>query len=68
METKIGLRNQEFEISRVKSNFWLELSRILRNQGFEKLGYIQLFRERLSEKAHATIPKGMVGSFKFTVP
>ena len=29
--------------------------------------YIQLFRERLSEKVHATIPKGIVGGFKFTV-
>ena len=29
--------------------------------------YIQLFRERLSEKVHATIPKGIVGVFKFTV-
>ena len=28
---------------------------------------IQLFRERLSEKVHATIPKGIVGGFKFTV-
>ena len=28
---------------------------------------IQLFRERLSEKVHATIPKGIVGSFEFTV-
>ena len=27
----------------------------------------QLFRERLSEKVHATIPKGIVGGFKFTV-
>ena len=25
--------------------------------------YIQLFRERLSEKVHATIPKGTVGGF-----
>ena len=25
--------------------------------------YIQLFRERLSEKVHATIPKGVVGGF-----
>ena len=33
------------------------------NQGFN----IQLFRERLSEKVHATIPKGIVGGFKFTV-
>ena len=29
---------------------------------------IQLFRERLSEKVHATIPKGIVGGFKFAVP
>ena len=26
-----------------------------------------LVRERLSEKAHATIPKGIVGGFEFTV-
>ena len=29
--------------------------------------FIQLFRERLSEKVHATIPKGIVGGFEFTV-
>ena len=29
--------------------------------------YIQLFREKLSEKVHATIPKGIAGGFKFTV-
>ena len=28
---------------------------------------IQLLRERLSEKVHATIPKGIVGGFEFTV-
>ena len=28
---------------------------------------IQLFRERLSEKVHAKIPKGTVGGFEFTV-
>ena len=28
---------------------------------------IQLFRERLSEEVHATIPKGVVGGFEFTV-
>ena len=28
---------------------------------------IQLFRKRLSEKVHATIPKGIVGGFEFTV-
>ena len=31
------------------------------------LYYIQLLRERLSEKVHATIPKSIVGSFEFTV-
>ena len=29
---------------------------------------LQLFRERLSEKVHATIPKGIVGGFECTVP
>ena len=28
-----------------------------------KASPIQLFRERLSEKVHATIPKGIVGGF-----
>ena len=28
--------------------------------------YMQLFRERLSEKVHTMIPKGMVGGFEFT--
>ena len=28
---------------------------------------IQLFRERLSEKVHATIPRGIVGDFEFSV-
>ena len=32
-----------------------------------RIAYIQLFRERLSEKVHATIPKGIVGGFEFTV-
>ena len=27
------------------------------------VGYIQLFRERLSENVHETIPKGIVGGF-----
>ena len=31
------------------------------------IAIIQLFRERLSEKVHATIPKGIVGGFGFTV-
>ena len=29
--------------------------------------HIQLFQERLSEKVYATIPKGIVGGFEFTV-
>ena len=28
---------------------------------------IQLFRERLSEKVHASIPKGIVGGFEYSV-
>ena len=28
---------------------------------------LQLFRKRLSEKVHATIPKGIVGGFEITV-
>ena len=32
-----------------------------------KQSSIQLFRERLSEKVHAAIPKGIVGGFGFTV-
>ena len=27
--------------------------------------HIQLFRERLSVKVHATMPKGIVGGFEF---
>ena len=30
--------------------------------------WIQLFRERLSTKVHATIPQSNVGGFEFTVP
>ena len=28
---------------------------------------MQLFRERLSDKVHATTPKGIVGDFEFTL-
>ena len=31
------------------------------------IAHILLFRERLSEKVHATITKGIVGGFEFTV-
>ena len=33
----------------------------------DNMADIQLFRERLSEKVHATIPKGTVGGFEFAV-
>ena len=32
-------------------------------QKYESALYIQLFRERLSEKVHAASPKGIVGAF-----
>ena len=32
-----------------------------------RVQHIQLFRERLSEKVHATSPKGIVSGFEFTV-
>ena len=32
-----------------------------------KSARIQLFREKLSEKVHAKMPKGIVGGFEFTV-
>ena len=34
---------------------------------FGDIFYVQLFRERLSEKVHVTIPIGIVGAFEFTV-
>ena len=34
---------------------------------YESQIFIQLFRERLSEKVHPTIPKGIVGAFECTV-
>ena len=37
------------------------------SKGHKKNNDIQLFRESLSEKVHATVPKGIVGGFKFTV-
>ena len=35
----------------------------LQGRGRLNADCIQLFRERLSEKVHATIPKGIVGGF-----
>ena len=51
---------------------WFFSVSILRNcliqylQG-TRIPFIQLFRETLSEKVHATIPKGIVGGFEFSV-
>ena len=39
----------------------------LKQMSIYRLICIQLFRERLLEKVHATIPKGIVGGFEFTV-
>ena len=53
------LRRQNFvasSISHIPSKTWPKA-----------LNCIQLLRERLSEKAHATIPKGIVGGFEFAV-
>ena len=36
-------------------------------QCFVNLSHIQLFQERLSDKVHVTIPKGIVGGFEFLV-
>ena len=33
----------------------------------KRFSLIRLFRERLSEKVHGTIPKGILGGFEFTV-
>ena len=41
-----------------------QVSRDLARKRFQD---IKLFRERLSEKVHATIPEGIVGGFEFTV-
>ena len=41
--------------------------KVLAEQQSPIFNHIQLFRERLLEKVHATIPKGIVGGFEFTV-
>ena len=43
--------------------FWGQESKHLR---FIRI-HTQLFRERLSEKVHKTIPKGIAGDFEFTI-
>ena len=39
----------------------------IRRRTSDQKVYIQLFRKRLSEKVHATIPRGIVGGFEITV-
>ena len=48
------------------SNFLLRALYVLICRNRKKY-IIQLFRERLSEKVHATIPKGIVSGLEFTV-
>ena len=43
------------------------MPKVLAEQQSPIFNHIQLFRERLLEKVHATIPKGVVGGFEFTV-
>ena len=58
-------------ISLLFSAFKYNLANLeLKNLLYFIYGYmadIQLFRERLWEKVHTTIPKGIVGGFEFTV-
>ena len=70
----IGIQNPRFHWQRLESSSWNPVSKnVLDFQwGYtiyviERALRIQLFRERFSEKVHATIPKGFVGSFEFTV-
>ena len=43
------------------------MPKVLAEQQSPIFNNIQLFRERLLEKVHATIPKGSVGGFEFTI-
>ena len=52
--------------SEVKSHD-LPFKHLITIEGHVKQADIQLFRERLSEKVHATILKGIVGGFEFSV-
>ena len=42
----------------------LKMTTLTSNPGIRRR--LQLFRERFSEKVHATLPKGIVGGKKFT--
>ena len=46
---------------------WATLMPLECSPNFPLVQYIQLFRERLSEKVHTTIPTGIVGGFKCTL-
>ena len=49
----------------MKGTFCLKVNMIFEVQNM--IHFIQLFRERLWDKVHATTPKGIVGGFDFTV-
>ena len=57
------------QAARVTSSFLTSRGcpRVPRVSSHESFHCIQLFWERLSEKVHATIPKGIVGGFEFAV-
>ena len=67
------LRKRETGLSHWIYNGMTDLNNVNSSLMFQNGGktafpfYIQLFRERLSEKVHTTIPKGFASGFEFTV-
>ena len=61
--SRAGGRRVKFETI-LKYHDWY-LGQISRTN--RAINCLQLFRGRLSEKVHATIPKGIMGGFEFTV-
>ena len=60
-----SIPNFKFEL--VNESLIVKTLQGLKESKASGLDNIQLFRERLSEKVHATILKGIVGAFKFTI-
>ena len=65
--SRIYCKNFLFNIMYNKISATLSYDHVLGNYTILKQSDNDLFRERLSEKVHATILKGIVGGFKFTV-
>ena len=65
--SRIYCENFLFNIMYNKISATLSYDHVLGNYTILKQSDNDLFRERLSEKVHATILKGIVGAFKFTV-